>query len=296
MNEHVFVDFKPKWMRIDSGRTESLADDPTIGLEPQHGPRLNARIVPKSDANSISALTLADTVSITQRIVNYVGCEVVYGVRLDFADLRSIDGAVFNFAKLHVCPFEEGSFVIPSTLTERAVEIAVDGDIRKFYTQDLLARFAEVMSGVNSNPAFPASIGLIQAIEELGKVLRREAHEIEYGAVGYTGALTNAPKKISVNSAYIEKVSNHRRFRQNPHEKPVDLEGILTAVDLSEEKFKLRVLPGRQTLTGSFVPFIKDKMIDFLGSHVRISAIVEYTNDRPVFAKAIDIDLNEFVA
>jgi hypothetical protein len=280
-------------MRASSVAIGAIVDVPTTGLEPEHAPRLNARIIPKTGTSKISALTLADTVSITQRIVNYVGCEVVYGVRLDFADLRSVENSVLKYAKLHVSPFEEGSFVIPSTLTEEAVEISVDGDVRRFYTSELLARFADVMSGVYDDQAFPTSIGLIQAIEDLGKILRREASEIEYGAIGYAGALSNTPKRISVDRNYVDQVAKHRRYRQNPHEKPEDLQGFLTAVDISEETYKLRMLPGRQTVTGSFVAFIKDKMIDFLGCPVRISAIVEYTNDRPVFAKALEIDLIE---
>ena len=292
MSERRFVDFEPAWLRTKSTGLDFLAESPALGLIPPSSPKLPTRIVPRNGGNSISALTLVDTVAATQRILNFASYEAIYGIHLDFSDLRSLEAHVLDLAKLHVEPFDDGSFIIPAGLGEDGYGISVEGVNKEFYPSDVLARFVDLMEGVARDGArFQACIGAVQAIEELGKVIRREANTIEFYPVGFKGNWQNS-KRISVDQAYVDVVSAAKKLRQDPRTQADNVEGILTAVDLLRGTFKVR-LQKRQSVSGTYTQFMEDRMIRSLGRRVRLFGNAEYRDQRIRSLRAIDIELSD---
>jgi hypothetical protein len=286
------ADFRPGWMKRKAGKLSSLEDMPDIVAQQELAPRLPTRIVPATGGNSVSAATLQDSLHYTQKIVNYSAFEAVFGPRLDFADLRSVDAKVLKLGKLYVEPFEEGSFVIPAQLSEETIDVSVDGRDRSVSARDVLARFVEVMEGVASGVNFAVSMGMVQAIEELGKITRKEASRIEYFPVGFAGHASK-PRRVVVNKDYLDTVIRYRIGRQSPMVVNDTLEGTLTAIDLVEGKFKLR-MADRTSVPGTYMPLMKDAMIQSLDRRVRITGVVEYkkrhtpTHIRALAVEALD--------
>jgi hypothetical protein len=292
MSDRRFVDFEPAWLKSKSAARDFLADTPALGVIHASAPKLPTRIVPRDGGNTISVLTLIDTVAATQRILNFASYEAIYGVHLDFSDLRSLESHVLELAKMHVEPFEDGSFVIPASLGQDGFGVTVEGTKKELYPADVLSRFVDMMDGVaRDGPRFQACIGAIQAIEELGKVLRREAATIEYYPIGF-GGYCQSPKRIHVDQAYVDLVSAARKSRQDPRIKPDHLEGTLTAVDLIRGTFKVKT-EERQTISGTYTPFMEDRMISSLGRPVRLFGDAEYRHFRIRSLRAVDIETPE---
>src|SRR5688572_27148724 len=114
MAERRFVS-PPKWAIAGS---PALDDPPFTGAVPELAPRLPIRLLPRENGHVITALTLGQVATATQRILNYASYEVIHGPSPEFADLRSAESEVIALAQLEVEPFEEGSFVIPARLSE----------------------------------------------------------------------------------------------------------------------------------------------------------------------------------
>src|SRR5262249_42514693 len=146
---------------------------------------------------------------------------------------------VLELARLRVEPFDVGSFVIPGILAEDPIVIPVNGQTNAFTGHGVLERFVEIMNGAASRGGpSQTSVGALQAIEELGKILRREAVLIEYRPMGFSQEPTE-PTSILVDRQYVDAVSANRKFRVDPRSAPDQLNGVLTAVDLAESKFKM---------------------------------------------------------
>jgi hypothetical protein len=122
MPESNYVEFAPAWLQRNAGHPE-IEETPCTGSQPEYAPRLPIRLFPSNISNSLSALTLSQTVACTQKILNYVSYEVVNGIQHYFSDLRSINEGVASLGKLSIDPFEEGSFVIPARLPAEPIEI-----------------------------------------------------------------------------------------------------------------------------------------------------------------------------
>jgi len=266
---------------------------PNLGFPPVLAPRLVTRISPKGSTSQISALTLGDTLSATQRLLNYAGYELVRGIKLDFADLRAIDSKVSQLTKLSVEPFEDGSFVIPATLSED-VEVAaeVNGESTSFRADDVLQRFSDILEGIKQRPKdFSVCLGALQVIEELGKVLNREASFVEYSSVGASKSPTER-RVFIVDLAFVNMAIESRKHRLDPKAIIDTLEGQLTAVDISTGKLKVE-LPSRETISGTFSPLVQDQVIRSLGRNVRLAGTVEYRLQKPRSIKVNEVELIE---
>lgn len=272
--------FRPRWWKAGSARDNPLSETPTTGFEPHRAPRIPTRILPTHGGSYLSASTLKDTIDCTQRILRYVSYEVVHGVQPEFGDLRSAEESVLELAQLNVEPFEEGSFVIPAVMSEDEVLI---GNV-SYRSQQVLDRFAEVITNIG-NAKFPTSIGLVNAIEELGKITRREADRIEYYP---TVSYQFESPTLTVDEDYIRIVSRSREERQNPSIRPDHVRGVITAVDLVKGTFNLRLMD-RTSVRGRYEAFIAEQMARALNREVEISGVVESINNRDSFVRAFSL-------
>ena len=110
------------------------------------------------------------------------------------------------------------------------------------------------MNAVSQDANFPTAIGLLEAVEDLGKVLNCEATGIEYYP---TSQAEKFPyRKVVVNDRYISGVTANRRRRESPMESATELEGRLIAVDVAEGKFKLALRSGK-SVSGTFTPMMQ---------------------------------------
>jgi hypothetical protein len=295
MSSSNLVNFEPKWAREGLRRISAPDDMPNLGFPPILAPRLPTRIVPKNNTNQISVITLVETVSATQRLLYYAGYETVHGVRLDFADLRQIDSqiSVSQISKLNVEPFEEGSFIIPASLSEEEeIEVTKDGEKITFRAQDVLQRFVDILEGVSTGrPDFPVCIGALQVIEDLGKVLNREANILEYSPAGFSRSPSER-KNLVVDRILVDFAAASRKYRLSPQSISDLLEGQLTAVDIIRGSLKLK-LPNRDSISGTFTDQIQDHIIRYLGRQIRLSGIVEYKQKKPTSIRANDVELIE---
>lgn len=294
MSEPEYTDFRPRWAREGLERYAALADTPNTGTEPdvRPAPRLPTRILPRDGQSRLTAATLSDVLSTTQRILNFASYEAVYGPSPDFTDLRTADAQVLRLAKLSIEPFDEGSFVILGELAEADLEIDSGEEPRRVSARNVLERFTALMSDFSAPAAqvrSAASIGAIQAIEELGKVLNREARLIEYRPF-LPGQGEQGPAAIVVDRGFVERVSAARRAREESRESGEPIEGTLTALDIVRGTLKLRIGSDRDFVPGTFPPLIRSRLIPMLGCVVRLHGVVEYTRRRPTHIRVVAVE------
>ncbi len=273
--------FRPAW--LSSGSPFDSGDDaPPIGVRRDFTPVVRIRLIPYDAGHTITAQTLSDTVACTQRIFTYASLEVARGgPQPSFADLRTVGSDIERLGKLFIEPFDEGSFVIPARLTEAPVEIETAEGKKQFDGRDVLWRFTEVMHGVRENANYQTSIGLLHAVEDLGRIVRREAESIQYNAriVRDTG-IAEADAPVNVDLDYINRIAESVKHRESPIESPEVLCGRLTAVDVSEGRCKLLCQP-RQEIPGSFTPFMQERMVQLLNKRVKLIGQVTYKLGAP---------------
>jgi hypothetical protein len=273
----------PKWARHLKNVSEIADTDCTTGLQPDFAPRLSIRVIPVSQRSTLSASTLRDVIDQTQRIVTYAAYEVVNGIHLDFSDLRQVDSKIVEFATLMVEPFEEGSFVIPTAMKDAPTKIKGEDQERDFTCNEVIKRFTDAFEEVTEN-AERTSIGLVQSIENLGTILKREAERIEYSPIGIPGE-TVRHDAIVVDSTFVRRVSAARKKRMDPKSAPDALTGTLIAVDLAKATFKLE-FESRRTIRGTFSPFMADVMAQSLRKRIIVEGVVEYVGRTPKHIRA----------
>ncbi|MES2792721.1 MAG: hypothetical protein V4719_24120 [Planctomycetota bacterium] len=279
----------PFWANKIKGNEASADSTFTVGREPDYAPRLPIRIVPTDGSHSLSASTVRDIIDTTQKIITYIAYEVVNGVRADFANLKLVDRSIIDYSTLQIEPFREGSFVIPTALNEIPRNVNAEGQEKELSGSQIVERFADVMENAQ-HENLNASIGLVQSIENLGIVLRREAEVIEFSPVGFKGA-GGLKRPISVTRSFIEKVTATRKRRQDPKEVPDSLVGVLIAVDLTNGKLKIKTETG--TVSGTFSSFMTDTLVESLRKRIRLHGVVELQHSKPRFIRAFFSDVAE---
>jgi len=254
---------------------------PNTGIQPAFAPTLPIRLLPHAQGYSISALTLGQVAMATQRIMNYAGYEAVHGSSPEFADLRSVGTDVLALSQLEIEPFEEGSFIIPARLSEDEIRLGE----RALSGVDVLQRFVDSMELIATGNARTVSIGMIQAVEELGKITRREAH-IEYSAFGLRSR--REPTLLVVDERYVQQATKAKTSRRSTTVAPNELTGRITAVDLVKFTFTLRV--NDVSVAGNYRDFLKDVMESSLGDTVRVYGEIEYDHNRtPIHIHAYEV-------
>ncbi len=278
MSERQFVDFVPTWAQTPSAH--AFDDLPITGTPPTLAPRLPIRLLPYASKHSISAVTLGQVAAITQRILNYASYEVVHGIASEFADLRTAENEVFALAELTVEPFEEGSFIIPTKLSEN--DICINN--QPFSGVQVLDRFVNAMQSIADGDAYAVSLGMIQAVEDLGKITRREA-SIEYFALGLQ---RQEPPRVLVDDAYVKLATKTKLKRRNIKTMPDTLEGVIVAIDLLKYTFSLKV--DKSIVRGSYESIVAEKIANSLGESVKVHGVVQFERDQPRHIRAMVLE------
>ncbi len=280
MAEPKRVDFKPRWMseltEEDRRVLDAFSHSGSLAEVP---PRINARILPQDGSHSLSAKALSEAIGLTQAIVQYAGYDVYHGVNPDFADLRSLSSEVVALTRLTIEPFEEGSFVIPTRLEASPLAVADTTATRQITAEDVVKRFDEILASLQQSAATQVSIGAIQAIEALGRVIRREAQAVEFASFDAFG---QPRQSLRVDEGYIACVHRVRLSRQPTRAKLETLEGQVTAIDIREGKLQLSIEGQRRRVQGSFSMLLLPSLMDYLGCRVKLEGYVEWKGKIPV--------------
>ncbi len=283
----------PKWAvaAAENAAMRDLADCAFIGVEPEtKTPRLPTRITPSEGGQMLSAQSTAEIIFLNQRLIQFAGMEVAYGVRQEFSDLRRLSGELRHLTKVRIEPFQEGSLVIPCVLESEPVEILVGSRHKRFTGHDLLDRFSEVLEGIGTDgEQFDTSLGMLQAVRDLNQVLRRDAESIEFVPISRV-----EHRPITVNRSYVSNVEGVIRYRIEPTEFRQEIAGYVTAVDLTKQTFNLR-LADRNTISGTYTDFVRQSAIQILGRNVTCVGEVQYVGGNPQFVRAFRFDVVEAI-
>lgn len=291
MNEPEVISFKPRWMRERTEANQILDDTPPLGTPSEVLPRINTRLLPIGGIHRISAKTLSETISTTQAIVQYAGGDVYHGLNPDFADLRSLSNELLSFTRLTIEPFEEGSFVIPARLEASPITVKDSEEPRQVTAEEVVKRFDEILVSLRDQPrgqGSPVSIGAIQAVESLGKAIRREVEVIEFSSFDSTGR----PRSVlHLDHGFIERVQRIREARRSTQTQLETLEGIVTALDIEEGKLHLSIAGQKQRVIGHFTKLFLQSLLESLGRPVQLSGHVVWKRGKPATMQVLSAKL-----
>jgi hypothetical protein len=214
---------------------------------------------------------------------------VYHGINPDFADLRSLSAPLINLTKLSIEPFEGGSFVIPARL--EANPLAVEGaeQPRQVTAEDVVKRFDEILAFLRKPASAPqVSIGAIQAVESLGRVIRREAMVIEFASFDAVG---QPQPPTWVDEEYIGRVQKVRESRRPSQVRLETLEGTVTALDIVAETLHLRLHTSGERVKGTFSMLFQPTLVERLGQQVRLHGVAERRGKRIVSIRVESVEV-----
>ncbi len=289
MSEPKFVEFKPRWMRQRTDADRILDETPATGPLAEVSPRINARLLPIGGSHALSAKTLSEAIGLTQQIVQYAGYDVYHGFNPDFADLRSLSPEVVGLTRLTVEPFDEGSFVIPTRLEASPLAVQEAEGPRMVTAEDVVRRFDEILAALRQpSSSVQVSIGAIQVVESLGRVIRREAEAIEFSSFDSLGQPSGA---LRVDEEYIGRVNKVRESRRPTQAILETLDGQVTALDIGEGKLQLSIEGQLRRVTGHFTMMFLPSLLESLGRRVRLQGLVEWRRNTPHLIQVMDAEL-----
>jgi hypothetical protein len=127
------------------------------------------------------------------------------------------------------------------------------------------------MQSVSDHSDVPASITILQAVEELGKITRREAF------VEYQPMLPLQPRgqcsRIVVDNSFISQVSAVRKRRVDPQQRLDTIEGTLTAIDIENLSLQLR-MDDKTVVRGFFGEFARPLLMQSINKRVKLSGTI----------------------
>ncbi len=289
MIEPKVVDFKPRWMRDRTEADRVLDETPANGSLAEVSPRINARLLPLDGSPRLSAKTVSETIELTQAIVQYAGHDTYHGLNPDFADLRTLSPDVLSLTRLTIEPFGEGSFVIPARLEANPIGVVGAEGRRTITAEDVLLRFDEILDALRQpSTSAQVSIGAIQVVESLGRVIRREAAAVEFSSFDSLG---QPRRSLRVDENYIARVNDVRRSRRPPQATLETLEGQVTALDIREGKLQLSIEGRRRRVIGHFTMMFLPPLLESLGRQVKLRGLVTWKNDKPIEIQIEDAEL-----
>ena len=283
------VNFKPRWMQSLSPEDRViLANAPTLGDLPTEPPQVCTRILPRDHSCRLSAKTVSEAIDLTQNLVNYAGHDVYHGLNPDFADLRSLSTEVIEFSRLTLEPFEEGSFVIPARLEANALQGQAKSGSPLLTTDRVAQRFTEMIENVDSRAGVTGiSIGALQTIKALGRVLKREAGSIEYTAFD---SRRKPFSKLTIHDEFVERVGEVLLSRRPSHEKADTLDGKVTALDVVDGTLLLTRSGAKRRVKGTFSPMFHPTLLQSLGKRVRLQGTVSQRGSTQTI-QIIDVEI-----
>jgi hypothetical protein len=246
-------------------------------------------LIPLNGSPRLSAKTISETITLTQAIVQYAGHDAYHGSNPDFADLRSLDPEVLGLTRLSIEPFEEGSFVIPARLEAIPVQAPSAEGGRTITTEDVVRRFDAILEILQKPRASSeVSIGAIQVVESLGRVIRREAEAIEFSSFD---ALGQPSLSRRVDGDFIARVNEIRQSRRSTQATLDELEGQVTALDIMEGRLQLSIKGRQRRVTGHFSRMFLPSLLDSLGRPVRLRGLVSRRRKAPISIQIEDAEL-----
>ncbi len=292
MAEPKIIDFNPRWMHhLSDDERYILEGTPLTGSLPEVAPRINLRVIPATGLTRLTAKTLSETIELTQDIVQYAGSDVYHGINPDFADLRSLKTEIQQLTLLMIEPFEEGSFVIPARLVGAALETGEADPRRKVSTADVVNRFDKILAvAQHQETAAEVSIGALQVVEGLGRVIRREAAAIEFTSFNMVGQQLSS---IVVDTEYVGRVSHVLQSRQPTRAGLETLEGTLTALDLVRATMQLSLDGRKGRVQGTYPMRFQPTLIECLSKRIRIQGRVERMGGRTRSVQVLSVEALE---
>jgi hypothetical protein len=268
------VQFKPRWPVTLSPEEEAEFNAfEGNGVLPTEPPRIDTRILPLDQSFCLSLRSLGEVVELTQKLADYAGYDAVHGPNPDFADLRSVSADLARLTRLSSEPFAPGSFIIPACLQAEPLEVTKAQTKRSVKTDDVAKRFGEILTLLDDEAASTGvSIGALQTLEALSRVLKREAAGIEFSTVD---SFRNPLVKFQVDEPFICKVREVLGRRRTSEEKLESLEGRITALDVLEGKLLLTMPGGGPRVKGNFSPMYTPSLLEAFNRQVKLQGIVE---------------------
>jgi hypothetical protein len=268
------VDFKPKWMTTLSPEQEAAMDAfEGSGSLPTEPPRIDTRILPHDQGYTLSLRSLSEVAALTQKLADYAGYDAVHGPNPDFADLRSLSADLTRLTRLTSEPFAPGSFIIPACLQADPLEV-VDGQTRRrVETDDVARRFGEVLTLLDTESApTGVSIGALQTLEALARVLNREDAGIEFSAAD---SFRKPLVKFQIGERFIGKVREVLGRRRPSQDKLEMLAGRVTALDVVQGTLLLSVQGLGRRVKSNFPHMFVPSLLEALNRQVKLQGIVE---------------------
>jgi hypothetical protein len=289
VSEPKFVEFKPRWMRQRTDADRILDDTPSTGSLAEVSPGINVRLLPIGGSHTLSARTISEAIGHTQALVQYAGNDECHGFNPDFADLRSLSAEVDGLTRLVVEPFEPGSFIIPTRLDANPLTVQDTEGLRTVTAEDVVRRFDEILTALRQpSSSVQVSIGAIQVVESLGRVIRREAEAIEFSSFDSLGRPSGT---LRVDEDYVGRVNKVRESRRPTRATLETLEGQVTALDIREGKLQLSIEGRKVRVAGSFTMMFLPSLLESLGRRVRLQGLVEWRRNRPFSIQVMDAEL-----
>jgi len=278
----------PKWAirAAQDGVTADLEECAYIGVEPlSKTPRLPTRVLPENGSSSLSAISTADLILLNQRMMQFVGFDLAYGIQ-QFNDLRQLPADLRKLTRIRIEPFQEGSFIIPAVLENEPVDVMTGSGKKRYTGHDIIEKFAEVLHGIERHGAgYATSIGMRQSLRDLAPILRREKANVEYQPstrVSLDPIFVTADLLKDLETAYVAMVVQSTATQK--------IEGLVTEVDLAKGTFHLH-LDGGDTIEGRYSDFIRNVAPSILGQRVICNGQVQSKNSVPYFISAFDIEV-----
>lgn len=290
MREPKKVDFKPRWWTSVPPEDEAAMDAFEVsGSLPAEPPRIDTRILPRDGSCSLSLRSLGEVAELTQKLADYAGHDVVFGPNPDFADLRTLGADLTRLTRLTSEPFEAGSFVIPACLQADPLTVKDRATPRAVRTDDVVQRFGQILTLLEREVApTEVSIGALQTLEALSRVLNREATGIEFSAAT---SFREPVVKLEIGERFIGRVREVLTRRRPSQEQLETLEGYITALDLSQGTLHLTVEGLRQRVRGNFSSLLTPPLMWALGQRVRLRGRVEWRGTKPSVIRVDQVEL-----
>ena len=281
MPEPKRVHFKPKWPVTLPPQEEAAFDSfAGNGSPPTEPPRIDTRIMPRGGGYRLSLRSLGEVAELTQKLADFAGYDVVHGPNPDFADLRSVSPDLTRLTKLTGEPFTEGSFVIPARLEADPLELTEAPSVRRVDTDAVARRFGEILTTPDTQRApTGVSIGALQTLGALNRVLRREASAIEFSTAD---SFAKPLMMFQVRETFIEKVRGVLASRRPSEDSLETLEGRVTALDVLRGTLLLTVPGTHDRIKGTFATLFTPTLLESLNRQVRVQGMVERKGRRIV--------------
>src|SRR5712691_5180764 len=160
---------------------------------------------------------------------------------------------------------------------------------RRVTAEDVVKRFDEILASLRQpSSATQVSIGAVQTVESLGRVIRREAEAVEFSSFD---ALGRPGQSLRVDEEYIGRVHKVRESRQPTRAKLETLEGQVTALDIREGKLQLSIEGRRRRVTGHFALLLLPSLLESLGRRVNLQGYVEWRRNTPASIQIVNTEL-----